>query len=683
MNQIPANPRTPLNLSGIDNPVLSQRRTRIWMGTALVVGLGLRLLQYVLGFPIWTDEAKLATSLLERDYAGMLNPLTYKQIAPVLFLWIQKTSISLLGVTEYSFRLVPFFAAIAGVLLMHRLGSRLFGGAPALFALAIFAVSYYPIRHSAELKPYATDLLASVVLTLLAVEWLSQPDRSRWLWIFAIAGPLSVALSYTAAFVALAVLAALAAPVLRVRSIATSGPWMAATVFTGASFAANVAFVALRQFEIRAATGMPLIGGFPPTNDPVGSLVWLLQAHTGRTFGYPIGGIDGGSIATFAAFAIGALTLWRAKKTLTLALLLGPFGLGILAALLQIYPYGGSGRLTQYLVPAICLLAGLGLARASSVLRRAESRRRCQELILGSLLIFGLLSGVWSVVQPYRDRSDQLGRDFARWFWTVKTNDGEVVCAWEDPSIEFAQPHDRWTPGSAAFRVNRHIYAPELRRGQTPNLDNVSRAHPLQIVFLGSSLSLKRPAFDAWLRDMTRRYRFVDAEHFELEGYAAEHGHAEWIEIYTFVPGPDSPETTGDRIGWAQSIQRPIGTVDYASCEAIIGWARDPDTSRPTRVEVFRRGDPHPIASVQAHIHRPGLPSLDQDHGFNFPTPAELRTGEPESFEILVYDLALNGDLVAPRMAIHGSLQTLDCPCLAPAVLNASEPVNQLPESPS
>jgi hypothetical protein len=39
-----------------------------------------------------------------------------------------------------------------------------------LLAVGNFAVSVHPIRHASEAKPYASDLLAAVLLLLLAAE---------------------------------------------------------------------------------------------------------------------------------------------------------------------------------------------------------------------------------------------------------------------------------------------------------------------------------------------------------------------------------------------------------------------------------------------------------------------------------------------------------------------------------
>ena len=52
-----------------------------------------------------------------------------------------------------------------------------------LIAVAILAASFYPVRHAAEVKPYATDLLVSLVLTIDGMDasiagW--TPSRDGW-----------------------------------------------------------------------------------------------------------------------------------------------------------------------------------------------------------------------------------------------------------------------------------------------------------------------------------------------------------------------------------------------------------------------------------------------------------------------------------------------------------------------
>ncbi len=61
---------------------MRNKRLERWLWSLVTLGIGLRVLVYLLRLPLFTDEAKLATSLLDRDYAGLLEPLAYQQIAP-------------------------------------------------------------------------------------------------------------------------------------------------------------------------------------------------------------------------------------------------------------------------------------------------------------------------------------------------------------------------------------------------------------------------------------------------------------------------------------------------------------------------------------------------------------------------------------------------------------------------
>ena len=147
-----------------------QQRARRWLRSALLatiaVGIAWRLVRYLGGFPIWGDEAMLLLNLLDRDYAGLTQHyLLYNQVsAPLLFLWLEKTALRWSsappnGRCTWS-RSLRGFATLW--LFWHTCRSS-FSPTVAGFAVAILAVSYYPVRHSCEVKPYAFDLLYAAV----------------------------------------------------------------------------------------------------------------------------------------------------------------------------------------------------------------------------------------------------------------------------------------------------------------------------------------------------------------------------------------------------------------------------------------------------------------------------------------------------------------------------------------
>ena len=165
-----------------EEALLSAQAQRRWLLALMIVGLALRLTRYLLRFPLWEDEAGLSANLLDRGYGELLQPLHYCQVAPTLFLWGQLTVVKLLGFHEYSLRLVPFLSGLASLTLFRHVAARLLRGATLVLAVGLFAVAYPMTRYAAEAKPYGCDLLLSLALLALTVQWLRRPDQTRWLW---------------------------------------------------------------------------------------------------------------------------------------------------------------------------------------------------------------------------------------------------------------------------------------------------------------------------------------------------------------------------------------------------------------------------------------------------------------------------------------------------------------------
>src|SRR5258708_28757739 len=121
---------------------------------------------------------------------------------------------------------------------------------------------------------------------------------------------------------------------------------------------------------------MPTWGDwFPPVLRPWELPWWLVKVHTGNMMAYPYGGNHFGSVATALLVLVGTRVLWRRDRAL-LGLLLSPIGPAFVAAAMHRYPYGTSARISLYLAPAICLLAGQGLAAILLVFLPYKHARR-------------------------------------------------------------------------------------------------------------------------------------------------------------------------------------------------------------------------------------------------------------------------------------------------------------------
>ena len=164
-------------------------------------------------------------------------------------------------------------------------------GIPLLLTVAIFATSFHPILHAADVKPYASDLLAALILLAMAVEWWRAPDRAHWMWAMAAMAPIALALSHTAIFVAAGNVIGLAPAVTKARR---RGVWLAYTAF---ALSTIIAFLSLYLVFTRAQSAANLTAmqaqwhaAFPPLSDPLALCKWLASVHTGSMFAYPCGG---------------------------------------------------------------------------------------------------------------------------------------------------------------------------------------------------------------------------------------------------------------------------------------------------------------------------------------------------------------------------------------------------------
>ncbi len=477
-----------------------------WAFVAL--GLLTRLVRYLVVYPLWHDEAFVAVNFLDRGFLDLLRPLDYQQVAPAGFLGIELLAVRVLGFAEWSLRLFPIVCGLASVLVFHRLSGRLLEGKARLAAVAIFAVSFYPIRHAAEIKPYAGDLLASLVLLTLAAEWLHGPRRSRFLWIMAALAPGLMAVSYPAVLVGSGV--ALAIGVKAVQSDLTRVRMAFAVycvvlvasflaLYFGATYAQSEAVrVFYREGYWRDA--------FPPWDRPWLVPFWLIGVHAGTTLSYPVGGERGASLATLIACVWGARVLWQGGRRQTIALLLAPLGMGLVAASLGRYPYGGAPRLTQYLAPTFCLLAGVGAVGLLERLGRPELVNRGLRMALGVMLLLGGFVILGDVARPYRVIGDQRTRDFARWFWTDFAHGPALVCVKDDLGLSYESRPNLWRSGmSAVYLCHRAMFAKSRERIKNFSVSAAGASRPFRLVFF-DEIPRNDPAIGLWLARLERTH---------------------------------------------------------------------------------------------------------------------------------------------------------------------------------
>ncbi|RPI76952.1 MAG: hypothetical protein EHM42_14330, partial [Planctomycetaceae bacterium] len=409
-----------------------------WVSLFLSVGVVLRLIRFLLPFPLWFDEYQLAENLLVRDFRELTQPLDNTQVAPVGFLWTVHASTLAFGFHEWSLRLFPCICGIASLFLMRRIAARLLSGASQVFAVGVLAVSYYPIRLGSEVKPYAGDLLCSLLLLGCLVEWRHDRSRSRWLWTLCGLIVPTLLLSFPAAFVGGAT--SLAVGALLIADWRTSGrvarrqvvAWLLYNMLLVGAFVAILAFNAASQHRATADEMLRYWSDtFPPLADPLALAVWLLKAHTSEIFALPVGSENGGSILSALGCLVGALALWRTGPRWLIGWAAALFGLNFVAAALERYPYGGHARLAQHLAPVVSLFLAAGVGALVDAIGRVEWRAHATRLACAGCLLLAVGTVARDVATPYKTESNQIHQGFDRWFWQ-SAGDIPIVCVEDD-----------------------------------------------------------------------------------------------------------------------------------------------------------------------------------------------------------------------------------------------------------
>ncbi len=440
--------------------------------------------RYALGFPLIPDEAALAVNIARRSYGGLLGELEFGQMAPPLFLMVEEFTTSVFGFNEWSLRAFPFVGAIGALLLFPHVARRLLDGWGYVLAVAVFSVSYWPIRYSAEVKPYAVDMLVTVLWLLLALKWRESDRPWRWLLTMCPLAIVGFGVSFPSVFVGGAVVAYMAL-------IGGRHGWVARLVHPGLVGACLLAgFVGTYRFLVpaRSETANWMAGywqkAFPPTDSLASAAQWFLDVLTGELMPYPMGGENFASTGTLLCVVVGVALLLRAKRFGTLALLGGPVALALVAGFLHKYPFGTPTRLQLYLAPIFCVLAGSGLAFAMVKLDaaiRAPRWRSPVRVVAAGLGCIAIASMARDVLSPHKSSTDEVLRDATEVIWGTARFDGpRPLSLREDLHAAFVDEAEGMQSEATRFLANYHMRV--QREDEDAEDRDIDPGEPVEVV---------------------------------------------------------------------------------------------------------------------------------------------------------------------------------------------------------
>src|SRR5579872_1675779 len=144
----------------------------------VLLGASVRFRHYFAAPSYWYDEAYLLLNVFTKDCGQLAGPLDHDQTGPPVFLWSLRLLYRAFGSSECVMRLPAFVASLLAVAVMIPLARRVVFGTGWVWAVGWCALCLHGVNHGIEVKPYAWDLLATLLL-MWAAAWYFVDAGSR------------------------------------------------------------------------------------------------------------------------------------------------------------------------------------------------------------------------------------------------------------------------------------------------------------------------------------------------------------------------------------------------------------------------------------------------------------------------------------------------------------------------
>jgi hypothetical protein len=332
----------------------------------------------MLGTTLFIDELGILQNVVTRPLSLLLStPMAEAQVAPPLFLLMEKVCLVVFGSSELSLRLPALLASLVALLLMWSVARRVLDEPLVPLAVLTFAVGFTFVYYSNQVKQYASDVTITLLVLRLALSLCCTAPLSLSFWVGAALAGLVLPFYSQASMM---VFAGCGAVLVLLAYFDPGRPRLHATVGVVAGWAVGCALsLALAQATLHPTTRAFMqnwwLDGMLPLNAQL-PIVFarILAERWANGLGWPH------PASIWVVFTVvGGILLWREQRKVAL-LLLAPWLVSGLASVLKQYPL--RWRLMDFLLPIMILLLFVGF---QGVVRWV--RRRSQRLSVALLVV--------------------------------------------------------------------------------------------------------------------------------------------------------------------------------------------------------------------------------------------------------------------------------------------------------
>ena len=160
----------------------------------LLSGVIISLFQFVYNRSLEVDESMLALNIINRNAFELLIPLDLNQVAPILFLLLEKLFSILIPNSEYGLRLLPLLSFWLSIFFFYKILKKVVKNHyTIIFALSLFVFNSTFLFYSSQVKQYMSDVFVLTSIYYFTLKTYNK-EQNKYL-ILGILGGLSIFLS--------------------------------------------------------------------------------------------------------------------------------------------------------------------------------------------------------------------------------------------------------------------------------------------------------------------------------------------------------------------------------------------------------------------------------------------------------------------------------------------------------
>jgi len=157
----------------------------------IITGALLAIYQFIFNRSLWFDEALVSLNIINRNFQELTMPLSYHQVAPIGFLFVERTAVLIFGKTDLVLRIFPLISFLASIIFFYLYSNKLVKNKLiVLMATSIFSTSIILITYSSEVKQYSSDVLITVMILYYTLT--VQPKNNKSLFTYAVIGSIAI-----------------------------------------------------------------------------------------------------------------------------------------------------------------------------------------------------------------------------------------------------------------------------------------------------------------------------------------------------------------------------------------------------------------------------------------------------------------------------------------------------------